>query len=350
MKYHNTPDGPAPCRAEKRACKYGQVFESEEAAQGAYESSLSEDQKSTPTLSKKISPKDKAKIQQSKMFVRLQKDEAYKCDSPHYPEELEVAKALAFDSQGPLQYLPFKEYDDYFQADSCSSVERITLEDGSVGYFKSLQGIGNNSYIDSIFDGYGVTPIRAMSNEVNAYRIAKAMGPDFERAVPETTIREFEIPTENWDGSSTTRREVGTFQREVDAERLSIDDVREESYVDSVRRAGILDAVLGSQDRHDENMIETRRKSDNAPEVVLIDNSFSLPQSEYAMMNARDFEYQVLRDDPFLSESEQKAVRSARDAIAKFSKEGTMDKESAALAINRIDKMLDSERLHEDYY
>jgi len=265
-------------------------------------------------------------------------------EDPFPEDQVETAMAIAQKfTNDDMVYTPVRENDDTFSSYASTSVSRLTLEDGTVGYFKSLH---ENSLDPMLFEDYRTTAVEAMSNEVNAYRLAQALGGDYAQLVPKTVIRHISLGTGNNKG-------IGSFQEEVIATEHSPEDFHEEYKLqEDYRRAAIFDFISGNQDRHDHNFIVTRDERGDK-RLRLIDNSFSFPESS-EMVNASIFTNNMDHHDnndgttqPVLDEEglrlheeDRAMLESVREVIGQWELEGTMSFLQSRPAQKRIDLLL----------
>lgn len=137
---------------------------------------------------------------------------------------------------------------------SANSVHKLTLEDGTVGYFKPLRHESDTDFYDS----YGVRLMQEVANEVSAYKFAQALGGDFARLVPETTVISY-------------NGKFGTIQKEAVAHPEAWMDDPDD---DILAHCAVFDYIAGSQDRHGGNFISVSPPREDR----LIDNGFSFPE------------------------------------------------------------------------
>lgn len=353
-KFHIGPDGPAPCRARFRACKYeisGNSLEElsliwEKQQEALFENSLAGVSKSpiveetavgiTPEtfkLSEVSDFKDANRIQASKILSERERYEPSIGMAVYWEGDQEIARKLALSNSNltKFAYTPIAERDTFWQSIGCSSVERYILEDGSVGYFKPLD---KNSNREEVFHDYGTSSLGAAINEVNSYRMAKALGGKYAELVPETVIREI-------NGS------IGSFQRQVDWSISPVNYEETPSLKEDVRRAAIFDFVIGNLDRHGDNFLygEPSEDSDSNHCIRLIDNAFSFPKWN-AKMNMSIFteneaEYTMTSVERILTKDDAECLGNARRSVQDWINAGTIDESLGKSAVERIDFLLE---------
>lgn len=270
-----------------------------------------------------------------------------------YPEEQRaIAMRLALLEDSPLSYAPIAKQDKLWESEGTTVVERYELEDGSVGYFKGFRANGKG---EALFGDYGTTSLGASINEVNAYRMAKAMGPDFEELVPETVFRE-------------AAGKAGTIQREVseDSDVSVVFNSRSMLRTD-YRNAALFDFVIGNQDRHESNFlygVEEDGAGSKRSRIRLIDNSFSFPSGydDPDGMNTSAFTdndelgghyegdlyqsgYALENSDLVLRPGDRAALNRARQSVRDWIEAKTISADQGCLTVERIDHLLEENQL-----
>lgn len=266
--------------------------------------------------------------------------------------ERTVALNLALESFSALSHTPVAEEDHLWVSQGFSSVHRYELADGSTAYFKPFT---MNSFEEFEYEEYGTTSLGASINEVNSYRLARAMGGGFKELVPETVFREI-------DG------EIGTLQREVEEDSgLSSNFAKVPGLKDDYRKAAIFDFVIGSLDRHKDNYLyglteDGDHSSRNG--IRLIDNSFSFPDEfEDSHFNCSIFAtnrgagsnygangewvelYNIPSRELGLKEDERLALTHARGAVQSWIEAKTIASGSGQKTLDRIDHLLQGGRI-----
>lgn len=348
QKIHIGPNGPAPCRATVRPCEYEvsgtkeevtRIWEKQQEALFA-DSMLSGVSKSA--VKGKTEPETQPEIEGAvrenpnkvKATSVLSSRDKYapSVETVQYEEsEKDIAMKLALSNLTELSYTPIKEKDDEWMTNGCSDVGRYVLEDGSVGYFKSLS---NNSEQEGSFKDYGTTSLGAAINEVNAYRMAQALGDEYAKMVPETVIREI-------DGS------IGTLQREVKENRDGVNKAKAEIFKGDVRRAAIFDFIIGNQDRHNDNYLYSETEDENSrPCIRLIDNSFSFPPEggtfNMSMFTDNDGIYTMSAKEMQFTEEDFDSLDKARATVEEWMTSNTIDQHLGDETIRRIDYLADA--------
>lgn len=375
-EYHIGKNGPAPCPAKIKCRLDSKHYSTKDEARDAYEKQQEQKKGLHTSISKKRSNDTKSTVPDSRetALINMHKNSItdrhkYDVDSTmrkydddggelEYSEnDKDVAMKIAQSTTKRLSYDPVGNKNDaWVNEEGLTSVQKVTLENGDVGYFKAFRKnfVLEKSYQ---FNLYGLSSLGATTNEVNASRLANSMGNGYEKLVPETVIREV-------DG------EIGSFQREVksiDSDKISIDGVSlntddndvtsadKTSFDQSFKRAAVFDYVIGSLDRHDDNVIIENNSEDN-PEVKLIDNSFSFPDYEYAIaFNGSVINDKVSEHESKLDQKDVESLHNGRNAIKDWMNDGTIDKIRGKQVLMRIDKLLESETienyqdLHEDF-
>lgn len=346
-KFHIGENGPAPCRARFRACKYEVNGNSLEELTSIWEKQQEAAHADTmlvgvsrftyeePEPEAFVLSVDEQKAEATQLLSNRENYAPYNKHVEYEESDVDMAMKLALTDLSSFSYTPTDKRDVRWSTNGCSSVERYILEDGSVGYFKS---IGVNSYQESSFEDFQTTSLRAAINEVNAYRMAKALGSEYAEMVPETVIRDV-------NGS------IGTLQREVKQGAEYMDFDEEPTLRQDARRATIFDFVIGNQDRHDENFIlsEYGEGEGSHPRIKLIDNSFSFP-SEGAPVNESVFTdgHGGSEDasDSFLTENDLDDLHRARTAVEGWMDSKTIDPNIGQSTIDRIDYLIKGKRTY----
>lgn len=344
--FHMTDDGPRPCRATKRACKYGATTHGEERdLQRQWERQQSESRQLPPVLTKQVvdSPsaiKAKRFLSDRTRFKSLYVDYA--------PTEKTVAMNVAREGTTSLTYEEIVDEDPFFTHEGMTSVRKVDFADGTQGYFKSLN---DNTANEKFFKLYGTSSIEAMTNEVNAYRLAQAMGPGFQELVPETVIREYEGQLGSMQRGVETRVDLHLKSVEIDSKIAST------LKLTNVRQAAIFDFVVGSLDRHSSNILV--EDHEDGCRVRLIDNSFSFPSGPpsdvFRLLNESFLtEYaDEIAGRPFgsFTEQERDGLKRAIHELENWVKNETITREKASEAISRANHLLglDTIEIFENY-
>lgn len=340
VKYHIGKNGPAPCRANPdkpggRACRYAgtmhgekeeveRYYEAKMEAQGSGISLVSKKEKVTSNDTSTDSLKNSAHLTLGNKINYATDSNEYR-DNAAKREEIisdqEIAMKLALQGMSPLSYLPVKRSDENFSSNGFNSTERLELEDGTVGYFKSFAKASRDNMAIGINKEYGETSISCAVNEVNAYRLSQEMGEGFDDLVPETVLREY-------------GGEIGSFQKEFKGEPLEWGRTTDMFSKEDCHRAAVFDCVLGTKDRHSQNLLIS---DDEDPS--LIDNSFSFPKG------SGRYNQSVFADElggSRLTKRDIEALKKAEDASYRWEKEGTIGSERAERMRNRIQDMISS--------
>ena len=356
QKYHIGKNGPAPCNAHPerpngRACRFGEELHGTQAEMielwEITQEELNGDhlagaRREDPDIERRNRATNSLSDQSK--YTPLSKAVSYS------DEDRAIAMRLALSNISKLSYMDIPGEDESWLTNGISTVQRYELEDGSYGYFKPF---GENSYQESEFANFGTNTLQAAISEVNAHRLSRAMGPGFDRLVPETVLREI-------DGK------LGSIQREVyeDADSLrDFDEVPE--LKEDFRKAAIFDFVLGNLDRHDQNMLfgaEPDRKGGLRDRIRLIDNSFGFPDPTRAVhynwsiftenqalrADRTDYYsagYRVPDDELTLREDELEALRGARSEVQGWVDSRTIDSDRGQATVERIDYLLEENRI-----
>lgn len=347
-KFHIGENGPAPCRARFRACKYevngnsleelNIIWEKQQEAAHADTMLVGVSKFSYGNDFQPITSPISVDEQKAEAIQLLSNRENYAPYNKHveYEEsDVDMAMKLALTNLSSFSYTPADKWDTTWSTNGCSSVQRYTLDDGSVGYFKS---IGVNSHQELSFEDYKTTSLRAAINDVNAYRMAKALGSEYARMVPETVIRDVY-------GS------IGTFQREVESTTELPDFDEDPALRQDVRRAAIFDFVIGNQDRHEENFLYTKSGEGEGDRlrIKLIDNSFSFP-SEAAPVNMTVFTDNDGADilhpsEIVLAEKDLDDLSRARATVEEWISSRTIDPALGERTIDRIDYLAEAKKI-----
>lgn len=373
-KYHIGPSGPAPCHAIILSCKYEVNGNDLKELTSAWEKQQEAAYADTMlTGVSRLTDEEEAKSEVPVLSVDEQIAEATKIlsDKENYDpyaenvkykdSDKDIARNLALTNLTELSYTPIEKQDEEWyeerETDHTTDVRRYILEDGSVGYFKS---IGANSHKEQSFEDYRITSLEAAINEVNAYRMAQVFGGEYSKMIPETVIREI-------NGS------IGTLQREVVANGTKIDYDENSSLKADYRRAAIFDFVIGSLDRNDQNFIHGEiSESSNGPSCIrLIDNSFSFPvenkeawprklpngqlirslcaphnKSLFANNEAHgEGAYSIPDNELSLTKEEIDSLTKARRGVEEWIGSKTIDSEVGEFTIERIDFLLKKEKI-----
>lgn len=223
-------------------------------------------------------------------------------------ESRAIFRAVARKCVTKLSYARLKGCDRNFEADSSTSVSRLKTDDG-VGYFKAPLANYDNWTIEE----YGFDPFLAAANELNAYRLAQALGGEYAKLVPETAVRSY-------------RRGFGTIQREVpEAEEGDWEGIDH-------RPAGLFDYLTGNLDRHSGNYLRSQGS------VFLIDNGFTFPRVTDADMNMSLLRAKL---NERLKPEERKDFVKAKKLFIKWrDEEGTLGRKAANAAVERVNEAL----------
>lgn len=343
-KFHIGENGPAPCRARFRACKYEISGDSLEELNVIWEKQLEAAHadtmlvgvsKSSFEWNPELNEANNENLAKLAAEWTLSKKSHYSSvyGWVDYGEsDTEIAVNLALANLTEFSYTPIEKQDEEWITSGETDVKRYILEDGSVGYFKSLR---HNSESEHIFGDYGTNSLGGLINEVNAYQMAQALGGEYSEMVPETVIREV-------DGS------IGTFQREVKESTATISYDEGSPLREDVRRAAIFDFVIGNQDRHNGNFIyaESGEGEGSRPCIKLIDHSFSfLPKNSIlnnVIFSDNDFDDTTLEPSEMnLTAKDIESLTSARAAVEEWVSAKTIDSDLGARTIRRIDFLMD---------
>jgi len=340
-KFHLGKNGPAPCKATVVACRYS-AHGSEAEVQKLWEETQAE---ANPEHMRGISGSGKSSAQDEAerlaVLAYLGEESTYATtyEGSATVEELSVAAKLGPLTLSELSYEP-AERDATFSSSSFSQTARYLFRDGSVAYYKH---IGADKINSSEMSFYNTTPLGAAINEVNAYRMAKLLGPGYEDLVPETAFRK-------------PYSYVGSIQRGVaEDENVARSFEANDELKADYRRAALFDFVIGSIDRHHGNYlygVETV-DGDQRSRLKLIDNSFSFPESDQEITyvlsvfandeGTEDSNYGL--DSVELTAEEIDAVERARAGVEKWLESGTIASDRGDATLKRIDFMLSTGQL-----
>lgn len=352
-KFHIGENGPAPCRARFRACKYeinGDSLEELNSIWEKQQEALFEDtmltgvSKSGFKWNPELNEAGNENLTKLAAEWTLSKKSRYSSQYGwvnYSDSDRNIAVNLALTNLTELSYTPIEKQDEEWRSNGHTDVRRYILEDGSVGYFKSLY---KNSESEDMFQDYSTTSLGASINEVNAYRMAKALGNEYAEMVPETVIREV-------DGL------IGTFQREVKESTATVSYDEGSSLREDVRRAAIFDFVIGNQDRHNGNFIygESGEGEDSRPCIRLIDHSFSFLPKDAALNNVifteNDFDETTLNDSEMkFTGKDIDSLTNARAAVKEWVSAKTIDADLGERTIRRIDYLMDVSKVSSLYH
>lgn len=406
-KFHLSDDGPRVCKARFRSCKYGESSHgTEEEMTRAWEaqqeasfsqsllagasklksvssiadyinsidaggeatssdsanslqtdSSRNKNRYGLPDMSKESPEEVRARMRRQLEAEKLLSDpEVYgevKPEIVRWAADREIAAKLALATMSELSHTPVEREDAEWATNGMTHVRRYGLEDGAVGYFKSLP---RNGLDESSFRAYGTSSLGAAINEVNSYRTAQLFGGEYAKLVPETVLREI-------DG------EVGTFQREVRIAKY--EDVIKVDYEDEnsrlaadYRKAAIFDFVTGSLDRHARNFLY-EDAGPSAPQqrrigIKLIDNSFSFPGDRaLEALNATQFAdnrslqrldsekpgYSMPKESLNLTSEELATIERVGNGVATWVADGTISETQAKGVAARVKCLLTTQRI-----
>lgn len=346
QKFHIGKNGPAPCHAKVRACEF-EVQGTEAEVTSVWEkqqeelyadtmlSSVSKAEVKPVASSNNVADEENPSKMSAEQVLSNKSNYSPASSYAEYREsDKDIAMKLALSNLNKLSYTPVKEKDQDWTSNGCSDVARYILEDGSVGYFKSLS---NNSEQEESFQDYGTTSLGAAINEVNAYRMAKALGGEYARMVPETAIREI-------DGS------IGTLQREAKENRDGVSYKDGIKFKGDVRRAAIFDFVIGNQDRHRDNYLYSETEdADRRPCIRLIDNSFSFPRENatfnMSMFTSNDGIYTLSEKEMQFTEEDFESLDKARATVEEWMSSNTIDQHLGDETIRRIDYLTDAQEI-----
>lgn len=253
-------------------------------------------------------------------------------------EEIDVAAKLFAVTPSSFTGLDAAVRDSDWRTETSSQVRRYALGDGNFGYFKSLW---ENSDLEDDFLRFGTSSLAAAINEVNAFRMSRALGERFEKLVPDTS---FELI----DGF------VGTLQRGVRAVELSDDYDCSESEVFRLdyRNAAIFDFICGSMDRHHNNYLY--EETNSGVGIRLIDNSASFPHKEsFVRLNSATFAngesvrtssshklYEIDEAGLSLDSDDRRVIALAGDVVRSWMVNGTIGEMAGQAALDRVDALL----------
>ena len=367
QRYHIGKNGPGPCNAHPerpggRACRFGEERhgtqaemialwerEQEESQGESLLSGVSRSQSGSPS---KTELNDLSSLEARKTLSSPSKYLPSSSDVSYSKNEQSVAMNLALEEFTALSHTPVLSQDLDWETNGFSSVHRYELTDGSVGYFKPFT---SNSFEEGEYEDYGVSSLGASINEVNAYRMAEALGSGFRGLVPETVFREI-------DG------EVGTLQRGVQEDlSYSPNFATNPELREDYRKAAILDFVIGNLDRHAQNYIYGVTEDGSGGRrscIRLIDNSFSFPEDfKTSHFNSSSFAtnrpagdhmsesgswippYNMSDRELPLDGGEHRALLQARSAVEGWIGAKTISEGRGRKVIERIDHLLKARRI-----
>jgi len=272
MPYHYSPrtEGSEPCR-NRATCPYkGKTPHfNDELESRAYADEENSRKYGKVSILQKLMKKVDL-VQQSEALKSLAKVERYhilKRRKKLFGTKEEIAifkRMIKEDITGEgLQSIIIGENEDFRRYNrSLNDVQLLHLKNGTRGYFKPT--------FTAAMPYHRVSAVKEAMNEVAAYQLSQALGGEFAKLVPETTIR-------HYDGY------VGTIQAEV----KGISGMEYYHYHDTpVSRkskiyAAAFDVIIKSQDRHANNF----RFVEPPPEYRLIDNGFSFADNPNPPIN-----------------------------------------------------------------
>ena len=348
--YHLGKNGPAPCGARKRVCRYAALPHGEESEMIAHwEAQQEAEYDDFLTGVSKPQVQEVEKNTKASTVESLSQKDKYRVASDgwvHSEEEIDVAMKVATEEVSPIGYTEVLQEDTAWATNGFSTVRKLELSDGTSGYFKSIKMNAEND--ESVFDEYGTTSLSAATNEVNAYRLAEALGDEYKDLVPETSFTVY-------------NGEVGTIQRDAVEFRSHVEEsfAGEERLKEDYRRAAIFDFVSGNLDRHRNNFLYS--ESNGEKRIVLIDNSFTFTDHEkFGDINTSIFAdndsvaprysnnksaYKLSEDDLVLTDDDRKRLNKVRSTISDWEKKGTILEGSARSFRDRIDALLEGESI-----
>lgn len=249
------------------------------------------------------------------------------------PEERARLANILASQQPDLAYMPVVKEDNVFADDneSANEVHRVTLSDGTVGYFKPYEHAPYHS-LDTCSD-YGHTMLGTSLNEVAAYKLTQALGKDYEGLVPETVIREY-------------NGQIGTLQCEAKGTTGEYNLLRLRNEGDRVdkaafRRAALFDMVAGSQDRHAWNYLVDDSQTKLKP--TLIDNGYAFPDIKHHYVNATVVVSYVSREGKTkLTKKEKTMLQKLLDDPTLGGVTDYISEDSARQMRHRITRLIDN--------
>lgn len=215
--------------------------------------------------------------------------------------------------------------------DGSNGVIMYELENGGTGYFKGM----DTADVD-LADDYGHTRrVEQALYEVGAYRLARAMGPEYETLVPPVVVRSVhgDVGVMSWGVPGS----VGAaYSGAVAPEDL--------------RRAAFFDALSGQQDRHHGNyLVDEGDEGGSAgfPRLYLIDHGFGFMQdNDY--VNSQLFSGRRLARGARLNDKERSILqRMLRDSTSLGMTDVLASNERVYALRSRAERMLRRDRLPE---
>lgn len=351
QKFHLTENGPAPCRIRSRRCKY--ETEGTEAEIGAIWQKQLDEEFGEQLLAGATKGGFDPGFENTRRLI----DDEFnyfpdpKSDVSYDPLERSVAMKVAAASLDKSSYIDILGKDENGPSlVGESDVQKLSLSDGSSGYFKSLR---LNSLREVTFSKRGTNSLAGFISEVNSFRMSQLMGGGFSKLVPKTEIRSF-------------GGELGSLQFGVEESKEFYPSYEQhKGLVEDYRKAAILDFVIGSLDRHPDNFLYEEQPNEfegakDRPAIRLIDNALAFPDGT-ATINQSVFsqnkptgQHWDLSDDIYkgipknemnLKPDEIESLNKARAGLAKWIDEGTILKNNGERAIKRIDYLLKGKSL-----